>query len=110
MGLEGLQLQVVPLKVERRKTPTPWVEVDVLGGRPSWVVWLGHDGQGLQVEDPGSLLPCCDKKCFSQGQLINSVLYLDDRSFNSSSFSVFLAKQKSVTLFWKVTSNCVRSL
>ena len=63
MGLEGLQLQVVLLKVERRKKPTPWVEVDVLGGQPSWVVCLGRDGQGLQVEDPGSWLPCCDRKC-----------------------------------------------
>lgn len=58
MGLEGLQLQVVLLKVERRKKPTPWVEVDVLGGRPSWVVCLDHGGKGLQVEDLGSLLPC----------------------------------------------------
>ena len=32
------------------------------------------------------------------------------RSFMSSSFSVFRAKQKSLTLFWKVTSNWVRSL
>lgn len=28
---------------------------------------------------------------------------LEERSFNSSSFSVFRAKQKSDTLFWKVT-------
>ena len=62
MGLEGLRLQVVPLKVERMKRRTLWVGVDVLGDRPSWVVWLGHDEQGLQVEDPGSLLPYCDKK------------------------------------------------
>ena len=41
---------------------------------------------------------------------INSDIHLEERSFNSSSFSVFLAKQKSVALFWKVTSSWVRSL
>ena len=57
MGLEQLQLQGVLLKVEQLKRLTLWVGVDVLGGQPSLVVWLGHGGQGLQVEDPGSLLP-----------------------------------------------------
>jgi len=57
-GLEQLQLQVVLLKVELLKKQTLWVEVDVLGGQPSWVAWMGHDARGLQVEGPGSLLPC----------------------------------------------------
>ena len=63
MGLEQLQLQGVLLKVEQLKKPTLWVGVDVLGGQPSLVVCLDHGGQGLQVEDPGSLLPCCNIKC-----------------------------------------------
>ena len=63
MGLEQLQLQVALLKVEQMKKLPLWVVVDVLGDRPSWVVCLGHGGQGLQAEDPGSLLPCCDEKC-----------------------------------------------
>lgn len=35
---------------------------------------------------------------------------LEVMSFNSSSFSVFLAKAKSDTLLWKVTKSIVRSL
>jgi len=58
MGLEQLQLQGVLLKVEQLKRLTLWVGVDVLGGQLSLVVWLGHGGQGLQVEDPSSMLPC----------------------------------------------------
>jgi len=58
MGLEQLQLQVVLLKVELEKKLKLWVGVDAPGDQPSWVASLGHDGQGLQVEDPGSLLPC----------------------------------------------------
>lgn len=58
MGLEQPQLQVVLLKVEQLKRLTLWEGVDVLEDQPSLVVWLGHGEQGLQVEDPGSLLPC----------------------------------------------------
>lgn len=32
------------------------------------------------------------------------------KDFISSSFSVLRAKQKSDTLFWNVTNNCVKSL
>ena len=60
MGLEQPQLQVVLLKVEQLKRLTLWEGVDVLEDQPSLVVWLGHGEQGLQVEDPGSLLPCCN--------------------------------------------------
>jgi len=56
--LEQLRLQVVLLKVELKRKLKLWVGVDALGDQPSWVAGLGHDGQGLQVEGLGSLLPC----------------------------------------------------
>lgn len=89
--------------------PTPLVEVVALVDRSFVVGGLGRGGLGLQVGDPNSLMPCCGHvSCQFKYLIFNS--YLEERSFNSSSFSVFLAKQKSVTLFWKVTRSCVRSL
>ena len=69
------------MKVELKKKLKLWVGVDALGDQPSWVAGLGHDGQGLQVEGLGSLLPCCDKNHWSEAtSLIQSYTWRIDPS------------------------------
>ena len=77
------------------------------GGRlGSW--WAGAAGGGSKLID--AMLWTYNMISHVSFNVLLFASYLEERSFNSSSFSVFLAKQKSVTLFWKVTSSCVRSL
>jgi len=52
------QPQVALLRVVQWRRQTLWVEGGVQEGQLSWVAWLGHDAQELQVEGQGSLLPC----------------------------------------------------
>ena len=52
------------LRVVQWRRQTLWVEGGVQEGQLSWVAWLGHDAQELQVEGQGSLLPCCEKNLF----------------------------------------------